>query len=364
MRLIPDRLRRHGARGLARELVHRALVRLPVERFPGGWAPPIYSLAFWLTDSCNLRCSMCWVSPTHTDVLHLEDWLRLATEVSRWHPRITLTGGEPTLLRDLLPLIAGIKRNRLYVSLNTNGWRLEEVARELVESGLDDIAVSLDGLSSVHDRIRGREGSWMRAAAGLREMVRVREGRRRPVVRVTTVLDDRNIGDLLALNAELSTLGVDCHTVQHRWFLTAEQHRRNCLEVKERLGTTGDGVAGLVWAPAPPHDLIPVLRALRTAPFPTRVEQSPHLTDEEILSWYRDPDVALRRSCRSRWFRLTVLPDGRVTPCLGFVAGSVRERRLDEIWNGPELRRFRRELFRSGSFPACHRCCGLFSDQP
>ncbi len=258
------RLRRLGASGLLREAAHRVLTRLPVDRLPGGWAPPVYALSFWLTERCNLHCGMCWVeTQSPREPMAPSDWLRLADEVRRWRPRITVTGGEPTVYRGCCEVLAGIKARGLYLSLNTNGLGLADLAGELVRIGLDDVSVSLDGMPDTHDAVRGKAGAFARTVEGIAALLRARGSRPWPLVRVTTVLSNRNLGELETLHDELARLGVDCLTLQHRWFLTPKTLALHEREAGRRLGLGGAALHGFLWPdPRPLAGLADVRRRL------------------------------------------------------------------------------------------------------
>jgi len=105
-----------------------------------------------LTDRCNFRCSYCnphglgWSGGTP---LTRPEIRQLATAFARIGVRrVRLTGGEPTLRRDLpdvvgdLLAVHGIEE----VALTTNGQLLEEQAARLREVGLARLNVSLDTL--------------------------------------------------------------------------------------------------------------------------------------------------------------------------------------------------------------------------
>lgn len=110
-----------------------------------------------LTDRCNFRCPYCMPeSPAfleRTDRLsrgELQRLLRLfVTELGIANLR--LTGGEPLLRRDLEGVIAdcqplrelGLER----ISLTTNAALLSTRAEALKQAGLDDLNISLDGLT-------------------------------------------------------------------------------------------------------------------------------------------------------------------------------------------------------------------------
>ncbi len=110
-----------------------------------------------LTDRCNFRCVYCMPeSPVwgpRNFVLSLEELHHLASVfVARFGvEQIRLTGGEP-LLRSGAPrfvsMLHGLRARGLRrVSLSTNGALLARHARELADSGLDGVNVSLDSLS-------------------------------------------------------------------------------------------------------------------------------------------------------------------------------------------------------------------------
>ena len=56
---------------------------------------------------------------------------------------VKLTGGEPTLRRDLTEIVRLLKSLGLEVSMTTNGFLLDRLAGELKEAGLDRVNVSL-----------------------------------------------------------------------------------------------------------------------------------------------------------------------------------------------------------------------------
>lgn len=112
-----------------------------------------------LTDRCNLRCAYCM--PDHPswlprkELLTIEELLRLSAlfvrELGITH--IRLTGGEPTLRRGLVELVAGLQALRPLglerVSMTTNATRLTGLAAPLHAAGLDDLNISMDARDPV-----------------------------------------------------------------------------------------------------------------------------------------------------------------------------------------------------------------------
>jgi cyclic pyranopterin phosphate synthase len=108
-----------------------------------------------VTDRCNLRCLYCMPregsARPMTCLPSLERLADAALFVLRHtgEHRIKLTGGEPTLRRDLPLLVRRLASNPLVeeVSMTTNAIRLRELANPLRDAGLKRLNISLDTLN-------------------------------------------------------------------------------------------------------------------------------------------------------------------------------------------------------------------------
>jgi len=118
-----------------------------------------------LTDRCNFRCTYC--SPAENEPA---DGLLGRAELARLFrvfaglgvERIRLTGGEPTLRKDVVEITADAASTPgiLEVALTTNGHRLKELVEPLRTAGLGALNVSLDTLRP--DRLLGISGRGSR----------------------------------------------------------------------------------------------------------------------------------------------------------------------------------------------------------
>ncbi|MFN3709709.1 MAG: GTP 3',8-cyclase MoaA [Alishewanella aestuarii] len=108
-----------------------------------------------VTESCNFRCTYCLPDGTDCDSrageLTLPEIRRLVTAFARLGTRkVRITGGEPSLRKDLTEIIAtckavpGIEK----VALTTNGYRLQRDAAAWQAAGLDAVNVSIDSLDA------------------------------------------------------------------------------------------------------------------------------------------------------------------------------------------------------------------------
>jgi radical SAM protein with 4Fe4S-binding SPASM domain len=75
---------------------------------------------------------------------------------------MTLTGGEPFMRRDILPIVASARENGFAVSIITNGTLITlPIIRALADFGIMDIGVSLHAADgTLHDRLTGSAGSF------------------------------------------------------------------------------------------------------------------------------------------------------------------------------------------------------------
>ena len=129
--------------------------------------------AVWeMTMACNMRCGHCGSSCTDRlpDELTQEEALRLCDDLVELGLRfITLSGGEPLLRQDWPTITRRLTDQGTVVNMISNGWLVDDTAIDrAITSGLQSIAVSLDGLEKTHDSIR-KQGAFAKAQASGRD---------------------------------------------------------------------------------------------------------------------------------------------------------------------------------------------------
>lgn len=169
-------------------------------------AREIRYLRLSLTDRCNYRCTYCMPEDVEhvrrAELLSFEELVELVTGFAQWGvERVRLTGGEPTLRKDLPDLVRRLvaiptERGTLSVAMTTNGERLEALAQPLFDAGLRDLTVSIDSLDADRFRQITRRGDVSRVLAGL---ARAREvGFRNIKLNVVAIrgFNDDELGDI------------------------------------------------------------------------------------------------------------------------------------------------------------------------
>lgn len=163
----------------------------PSEPLSDALGRPLRDLRISVTDRCNFRCTYCMPREVfdndyrfldRSEILTYEEIVRL-TRIFVQHGvrKVRLTGGEPTLRRDLPQLVRMLSRidGLEDLTLTTNGSRLAAMAQELRDAGLKRITVSLDSLDDAVFRAmndvdfpvaRVLEGMETALAAGFRPL--------------------------------------------------------------------------------------------------------------------------------------------------------------------------------------------------
>jgi cyclic pyranopterin phosphate synthase len=122
-----------------------------------------------ITDVCNYKCTYCLPqgykkTPGDTrSFMSGEEISRLTKALSELGVcKIRLTGGEPTVRKDFFDILKDMKQNSNIpkITMTTNGYRLNKIAKQLYEFGLDGINISIDSLNretfkklTGHDRL-------------------------------------------------------------------------------------------------------------------------------------------------------------------------------------------------------------------
>src|SRR5262245_16226645 len=135
---------------------------------------PIY--AVWeITRRCDLACHHCGTRAGHarSDELDTAECLDLVAQMAELGIKeVTLIGGEAYLRPDWLSIVAAVRKHGMDCSMTTGGRGItRERAEQAAAAGLQNAAVSLDGMEATHDRQRALDGAFR---AGVRALEHLR----------------------------------------------------------------------------------------------------------------------------------------------------------------------------------------------
>ena len=130
-----------------RSMVIHGIQKLTLVDYPG------HPAAILFTGDCNFRCPFCHNAPlvlssSSEPVIDEDEIFSFLKKRKGMLEGVVVTGGEPTLQRDLIPFLGRLKTLGYLVKLDTNGYR-PDVLEKAMESGYVDyvamdIKTSLD----------------------------------------------------------------------------------------------------------------------------------------------------------------------------------------------------------------------------
>jgi MoaA/NifB/PqqE/SkfB family radical SAM enzyme len=178
--------------------------------------PKPYWIYLSISHNCNFDCLMCGVKEVEKGIeLPAEVVRKAIDEIAGWPNEKVLmfTGGEPLLVDGIFDLIAYAVSKGIPAEMVSNGSLIDEqIAEKIVISGLQNIAISLDGVKAeTHDLIRNKRSSYDLAIRAIKNLVAAKNkfgyG---PQISVWTTIMNQNIDQLYDIALLAKNLGVEC----------------------------------------------------------------------------------------------------------------------------------------------------------
>lgn len=297
--------------------------------------------AVWeITLACNLNCIHCGsaAGKARSDELSTEEALQLCDDLKRIGCKgIALMGGEPLLRHDWVTISEKVHDLDMELSIITNGWlgQNDVITQKIVDLSPECVTVSLDGgESSIHDMIRGVEGSFERATKAIDRYA----GLGLPTSVITTV-HKLNLKELTKIRDFLMGKGV-------AWQIQmATPHGR----LKREHVLSKDDFYSVALFIAATRKLYS--KELMVAGAHDMGYFSTILDELQVRSW---------QGCQAGIGTLGIQSNGNITGCLAlpeqFIEGNVRERSLSEIWYDDESFKYSRYVKMSDMKAHCASC--------
>jgi Fe-coproporphyrin III synthase len=293
---------------------------------------------------CNCRCVMCdiWKVIDTRELTPAELERHLADIESLGVGWVVFTGGEPLMHSDLFRLCRMLKRRGVRTTILSSGLLLERHAEAIV-SNVDDVIVSLDGPSAIHNQIRGVPRAFEMLAAGVGAIHRFAP--RFPIAARCTV-QARNTAHLCATVQAAKEIGLRSLSFLAADVSSAAFNRAEPWTIVRQAQVTPDLTV-----------LDAEIERLIAADDPFVVESAAKL--RRIVAHFRGQHIAPR--CNAPWVSAVIETNGDVRPCFFQPAiGNTTEGTLATILNSPHAVAFRESL-NIGEDPICLRCvCSLY----
>jgi radical SAM protein with 4Fe4S-binding SPASM domain len=286
-----------------------------------------WSVSIEPTTSCNLQCPECpsglrkFTRPTGS--MSIDSFKGIIDQLSPHLIYLTLYfQGEPMLNRSFFEMVKYAKQKRIFVATSTNGHFLDDVsARNVVESGLDRLIISLDGMDqSTYEKYR---------VGG----------------KLDTVLN--GIANIMKWKKELKS----SHPYVELQFLVLGTNEKQLDDIKRFAKSSNVNKLSLKSAQ---------LYNFRNNPLATSIPAYSRYkkTDEGNLKIKN----SLPNRCHRMWHAPVITWDGKLLPCCfdkdaGHILGDLKENSFGEIWRSPLYKKFRNRIFISRKeIKICSNC--------
>ena len=328
---------------------------------PGGRALPPLMVTFVLTARCTHACSNCFVQRAcrrgaSADELSPELWQDILSQLPPWTV-VSLTGGEPLERPDFDAIFRQVS-NRNPCLLETNGAQLVRRIQSLLiggafrparARGLVAVSFSIGCPEQLHERTTGVPGSFQQTIDGIRRLQREKRasGSRFPMITLRTVITP----DILPRLEELVHLAKELDI--ERVILCPE------VVLDDFMVPGSTSIYELSPPSVPQIDPVELRNQLDRMYYNQDVFVSflGATTPRDAVEYYRDTPDKPRRTCYFPRSRAAVSPTGELAVCTMHWVGSLQRSRFAELWNGDAAHRFRQDLDRVKTFPACVGCC-------
>src|SRR5580658_5198227 len=144
------------------------------------------------TFRCNSRCQMCYIWQNPTDPRE-EVTLATLSKLPNGFDNLNVSGGEPSLRRDLGEMIDVVYPKARIVEISSNGLAPEKLVPIIKKYPNIKVRFSLEGNEATNNRIRGEEDGHATKVAGLR-MLQEAGGRD---LGFAFVIQDENVDQLV-----------------------------------------------------------------------------------------------------------------------------------------------------------------------
>jgi len=313
------------------------------------------------TNRCNLRCRGCILYGGKREPerdMTLQDFL-LITDQLEVLERTTLHGvGEPLLNAHLPAMIRHLKRRNVYTLFNSNGILLDhERQQELIDSGLDELRISLDAASAAGYKKIRNSNEFGRIVGNLRSFRKLQEVRSLtgPKLSLWFLGTKDNIAELPEFVQLAADIGIGEVYLQRLVYYHDDGGYGVAREDKSLQDTDDHAMELIQRSQSLAEDLGLRFNASGLSQ-PIESIQSGSTKDKPWSRCYRPQTL------------IYVTANGNVLPCCiapfatvdyaSIILGNVYESSLNDIWQGTGYKQFRNKL-QTADPPKCCQGCGV-----
>ena len=319
-----------GTQGLV-NLVHVSLTALQKEHPPRlNYLPPC--LFVEVTNRCNLTCPTCQLGTDQAykgynkSDITFEQFKKIVDQVPSL-VYVTLQGiGEPLLNKDIIKMIKHCSEKGISTYINTNGTILtENKSRELVESGLSNLSISVNSFNEKVFSETRSGASIYKVTENVKRFIEIRKelNLKRPIVSFRAILMKETEPYMEELIFKSNELGVDVLYIQLFISIIADKTLCDSSLKKEEIDAFSD-----------------------------KLEKWKKQIKMQIITESFGKSSNNLGQCKLPWFSPNVTAEGFVTPCCTISnpsilnMGNIFETPFEQIWNSKKFATFRGNFYK------------------
>jgi len=285
---------------------------------------------------CNLRCPICPVGTGKMNrpkrAMSLGEFEKIINEVKGYVKKIVLFNlGEPFLNKDFLDMVKYAVSAEMKVKISTNGtlFNSPDFCKRIVQSGLQHLIISLDGLDQKTLSKYRRGANFDNIVRGLKYLIEVKKelGSILPKIELQFLVMKHNEHQRKAMEGFAKRLGVDIYSEKSLDLHSEDDDSDFWEKAKEFL----------------PSDS-----------YFSRYKVSPN---GKVILRGKSP-----KDCSLIYQSAVINSNGDVIPCCydiysKYIMGNVFKKSLREIWKGEKYQSFRKRIKKNKkSIPMCRSC--------
>ena len=163
--------------------------------------PILKDLFLEVTLRCNARCEHCGSScgdKIQTDEISADELKKALKDIADKYDAsqilLNVTGGEPLVRKDLFDIMRYATSLGFRWGMTSNGMLInDDIINKMIETNMETISISLDGLKETHESFRRVPNSFDRIIANVKKLQQVPSIK---IVQITTVANKKNLHEL------------------------------------------------------------------------------------------------------------------------------------------------------------------------
>ena len=286
------------------------------------------SLAIEPACLCNLHCPECPLGENklqrQTGIMNIETYKKIVDETASHCGYLLLYfQGEPYMNHSLFDMAAYAVKKRMYTVTSTNGHFLnEENIKKTIQSGLDKIIISVDGLSQdTYSKYR-KGGDFQKVMYGIARLAALKKQFKvkKPFIELQFLVFRHN-----------------------------ESEIRKVKKLKKQLNVNKVRLKSAQIYDFRDNEMLP--------PLQEKYSRYRQLENGSFTIKSRLPN-----RCWRMWSSCVITWDGRVVPCCfdknaDHETGNINDSQLKDIWRNKNYQTFRGKIFTSRKeIPVCRNC--------